>query len=200
MKDNSTEEIPGLAEAIDKEQTRRQLAFSDTLLPIAGVWVKQFTPLHWVNLGLCRSPFLGGDRGAPGSTVAVLEFLWIVSPSYVQGAYWRQIWFYLRHYRAIKPMTALAIFDYLEAAFQDSPPSQKTAASQRSYYAGVTSLCDFFAREYGWDDAATMSKPLGRLFQYFNCSRKQADPQAVMFNPSDRVRGMAQHLRNSANG
>lgn len=195
-----TEQIKGLAEAIDQEQTRRNLAFADTLLPVGGVWVKQFNPFHWVSLGLVRSPFLGGDRGDAFSTVSVLEFLWVCSPQYQPGAFWRQLWFYVRHYRSIRPATALAVFDYLEAAFQDAPATQRGQADRRSYYAGVTSLCDFFAAEYGWDDSQTMQKPIARLFQYFNCVRKRKDPQAIMFNPSDRVRGQAQHQRNSNGG
>jgi len=193
------EQIPGLAEAIEREKTRRELAFSGTLLPVGGVWLLQFTPFHWVNLGLVRSPFLGGDRGSPFSAVPILEFLWICSPAYRPGAYWRQLWFYFRNYRAINPATTAAILDYLDGAFMDSPPSTGKPGDRRSYYAGITSLCDFFATEYGWDDAATMAKPLARLFQYFNYARKRNDPKAVLFNPSDRLIGQILHQRN-ANG
>lgn len=196
MQDNS-QEIPGFAEAIEKEQTRRQVAFADTPLPISGVWVKQFTPAHWVSLGIIGSPFLGGNRGTAFSTVAVLEFLWICSPEYRPGSFWRELWFYAKHYRQIKPATARAIFDYLDAAFQDSPPSPVGPTDRRSYYAGVTSICDFFASEYGWDDSVTMAKPLARLFQYFNCVRKRKDPKAIMFNPSDAVRSKWLHERAS---
>ena len=195
MQDNENSE---LVAAIEREQTRRQLAFSSTLLPVGGAWVQQFTPAHWVALGLVRSPFLGGDRGSPFSTVSVLEFLWICSPSYRQNSFWRQLWFYVRHVRTIQPATAAGIFGYLDAAFMDAPPSSG-GLDRRSYYAGVTALCDFFACEYGWDDSVIMSKPLARLFQYFNCARKRKDPAAVMFNPSDKVRGQILHHR-SANG
>ena len=195
---SNIEEIPGLAEAIEKEQTRRNLAFSDSLLPVGGVWVQQFTPWHWVNLGLIRSPFLGGDRGQPYSSAAVLEFLWIVSPQYRPAAYWRQLWFFVRNYGTIRPATAAAIYDYLDAAFQDAPARQIGAPQSRSYFAGITSLMDFFGREYGWDDAMTMRKPLARLFQYFKCHQQRNDPKMPLFNPSDRVRGQALHARNSA--
>jgi hypothetical protein len=189
-----TEQVQELAEAIDQEQTRRQLAFADTLLPIGGVWVRQFTPNHWVSLGLIRSPFLGGNRGTAFSTTSVLEFLWIVSPGYRQGSFWRQLWFYVRNYRAIKPATAHAIFDYLDAAFMDAPGTQKGAAQQRSYYAVVTSLCDFFGKHYGWDDTVTMSKPLARLFQYFNCVRSRTEERPILFNPlSDKARARLVH-------
>lgn len=193
MQDNS-QEVPGLAEAVEQEATRRQLAFADTPIRISGVRVNQFTPAQWVRLGLIGSPFLGGNRGTAYSTVSVLEFLWIVSPSYRVGSFWGQLWFYVRHYRAIKPVTAIRIFDYLDAAFMDAPPSRKGASVQRSYFAGVTSLCDFFASEYGWDDTVTMSKPLARLFQYFNCVRARKDDKAILFNPiSDGVRSRWLH-------
>lgn len=196
------EHIPELAAAIEQEKTRREIAFSGTLIPVAGVWLNQFTPLHWVNLGLIRSPFLGGDRGSMFSAVAILEFLWICSPDYRPGSYWRQLWFFIRHYRAINPMTAAAIFAYIDAAFMDSPPTPagQVAGDRRSYYAGVTSLCDFFGTEYGWDDAATMAKPMARLFQYFNHARRRNDPHAIMFNPSDRLIGKLHHERTAANG
>lgn len=190
MKENTD----SVEEAVGQEHSRRQLAFDDTLLPVGGVWVRQFTPTHWVKLGIVRSPFLGGDRGAVLSVVSVLEFLWICSPGYRAGSFWGQLWFYLRNYRHIKPATAFAIFDYLDAAFMDTPPGRVGAAQQRSYYAGVTSLCDFFAAEYGWDDSVTMGKPLARLFQYFNCVRKRRDSQAILFNPlSDRARAAQLH-------
>lgn len=195
------ESIPGLAEAIDQEQTRRQLAFADTLIQIGGVWVKQFTPGHWINLGLIRSPFLGGDRGTPFSTVGVLEFLWICSPDYRPAAFWRQLWFFFRHYSKINPATAMEIYDYLAAAFQDSPPQPVgVQVDRRSYYASVASLCDFFAAEYGWSDTLTMQTPIARLFQYFSCIRKRKDPKAILFNPSDRVRAKALHQRNANGG
>lgn len=190
-------DIPGLKEAIDQEQTRRQLAFSGSLLPVAGIWVEQFTPNHWVRLGLIRSPFLGGDRGDAFSTVAVLEFLWNVSPGYQPGSFWGQLWFFAKHYRSIRPASAVAIFDYLDAAFMDSPPKQKSSFVPPSYYASTTSLCDFFAQEYGWDDTLTMSKPLARLFQYMNLNRQRRAKDAPLFNPlSDRVRGAALHKAN----
>ena len=193
MQDNS-KEIPEVAAAIEQEGTRRQIAFSPTLVQIGAVWVSQFTPSHWVALGLIRSPFLGGDRGTPFTTVSVLEFLWIVSPDYREGAFWRQLWFFVKHYRAIKPSTGHKVFDYLDAAFMDSPPSKVGAAIQRSYYAGATSLCDFFAAEYGWDDSVTMSKPLARLFQYLNCVRARKQDKPILFNPlSDKARSEALH-------
>ena len=199
MQDNASQEIPGLAAAEDNEQTRRQLAFSGTLLPIAGVWCQQFTPAHWVNLSLVRSPFMGGDRGNSRSVVSILEFLWIVSPSYRPGSFWRMLFFYARHYRKIKPATAAEIYDYLDAAFQDAPAGSGNKTASRSYYAGVASLCDFFAEEYGWQDGCTLGTPIARLFQYYNVARKRKDPQAILFNPSDRVRAQAQHLRNAEN-
>lgn len=194
MQDNS-QEVPGLAEAVEQEATRRQLAFSDTLLPIGGVWVKQFTPAHWVRLGLIGSPYLGGDRGTPFSVRGVLEFLWIVSPEYTPGSFWRQLWFYVKHYRAIKPVTGIHILDYLDAAFMDSPPRKVGAGPiGRSYYAGVTSICDYFANAYGWDDTVTMGKPLARLFQYYNCVRQRTQENPVLFNPlSDAARSRWQH-------
>jgi hypothetical protein len=189
-------QIPGLAEAIDQEQTRRQLAFDDTLLPIGGVWVKQFTPYHWVKLGIIRSPFLGGDRGSAFSTVSVLEFLWICSPAYRPASFWGQLCFYVKNYRRIKPVTANLILDYLEAAFMDRPGGRVGSAEMRSYYAGVTSICDYFAKEYGWDDAITMGKPIARLFQYYNCIRQRSESKPILFNPlSDRVRSQALHHR-----
>lgn len=198
MQDNF-KEIPEVAAAIEQEGIRRQLAFSDTPIRISGVRVNQFCPAQWVKLGLIGSPFLGGNRGTPYSTVSVLEFLWIISPSYKVGSFWGQLWFYVRHYRAIKPSTATRIFEYLDAAFMDSPPSRMGESVRRSYFSGVTSLCDFFASEYGWDDSVTMRKPLARLFQYYNCVRARKDDKAILFNPlSDKARANAIH--GGANG
>lgn len=190
-------EVPGLAAALHLEQERRQLAFCDTLLPIGRAWAKQFTAAHWVALGLIGSPFLGGNRFTPFSRPAVLEFLWIVSPDYVAGSRLRALWFWLRNFSAVQPATARAIFDYLDAAFQDMP-SCTASADRRSYYAGVASLVDLFAREYGWGDNQIMHTPLARLYQYFRCVDKHHNPRAIMHNPSDRVLGKWQHERAAA--
>jgi len=197
MQDNATE-FPELAEAIERERDRREIAFSDTLLPVAGVWLKQFTPFHLVSLGLVRSPFIGAG-GAETPTIAVLEFMWICSPGYRQGSFWRELWFYVRHFRSVHPSAVSAIREYLDAAFMDSPPSASGGKSYRdkSYYAGVTALCDLFASEYGWSDRETMHKPFARLFQYANYIRRKNDKGAVMFNPSDRVIGQMLHKRNA---
>jgi len=128
--------------------------------------------------------------------VAILEFLWICSPAYRPGAYWRQLWFFARNFRAINPATAPAILEYLDAAFMDAPPTSGKSSDRRSYYAGITAICDFFALEYGWDDAAIMAKPIARLFQYYNCIRSRTESKPILFNPlSDRVRSQAQHRR-----
>ena len=151
-----------------------------------------------VSLGLIRSPFIGGN-GSAFSNIAVLEFLWVCSPQYRHGSFWRQLWFFFRNYRAIKPETSRGIADYMEAAFMDSPPSSGAIYSSKSYYSGVTALCDMFAREYGWSDTETMHKPFGRLFQYVNYIRRKNDKTAPLFNPSDRILGKILHNRN-ANG
>jgi hypothetical protein len=92
----------------------------------------------------------------------------------------------------------MQVFEYLDAAFMDRPGGRVGAAEMRSYYAGVTSICDFFAKEYGWDDAVTMSKPIARLFQYYNCIRSRTESKPILFNPlSDRVRSEWMHKRHA---
>jgi hypothetical protein len=56
-------------------------------------------------------------------------------------------------------------------------------------------MVEIMAHSYGWDDEATMQKPVARLFQYMRLIQRRNDPKAILFNRSDAV--ISNHLRAS---
>ena len=76
---------------------------------------------------------------------------------------------------------------YLDDAFQDSPSGE--GGESVSYYSFAASIVDVFGTEYGWRESDVLDMPLKRLWQYLNAIRKRHNPDSIMFNPSDRVRG-----------
>jgi hypothetical protein len=76
---------------------------------------------------------------------------------------------------------------FLKESFQDSPGGAGDMESP-SYYSFAASLVDLFGHEYGWSEADILDAPIKRLFQYVKAISRRSG-EAVLFNPSDRVRG-----------
>lgn len=189
-------DIPGYAEAQQKEREARDLAFCDWPVPLCGLNVRQFTLTHLLILGNCDNAFVS-SRTPEVEDVAF--FLWVVSPDYVPNDQTARDRFLNRIASKVKFYAAcLEIVGYLNDAFQDAPPTPVTAQS-KSYTSFVATYCDLFASEYGWDDALTMRKPIARLFQLYRRIQRRTNPRAILFNRSDSVIGkylQAQGARN----
>jgi len=182
-------EIPGYTEACEQEQANRDLAFLDFPIPLCGVIVRQFCLKHLVLLGNCGNRFITNE-GAP-QPEDVAQFLWIVSKDYSLDAKARHKFVKglgdLKYVQSVKDIS-----EYLKSAFQDAPAG---GAGGKQYTADCAWLVEIMAHSYGWDDEATMQKPVARLFQYLRLIQRRNDPKAILFNRSDAV--ISNHLRAS---
>lgn len=76
---------------------------------------------------------------------------------------------------------------FVDESLQDFPKSTTSNGFDKEYYSDATIICAEFAREFGWDDESTLDKPLKRIFQYRKEMKQEANPNAILFNQSDRV-------------
>jgi hypothetical protein len=188
--------IPGLAEAVAKEKFLRNASFLSCHEAILGVPVLPLTIRQLVALELIGSPFVCGGR--PPNELDVAAFIWLCSPRYRAESKWRRWWF-LRSIRKLDYLaTVKAIVEHVNEAFSDMPGSSRVR-HVTSYYSAVASLVDLLAAEYGWSEEKILALPLKRVFQYANAITRRRDPQAIMFNPSDRIKGDWLNSRVKAN-
>jgi len=199
MRDPLFDVIPGYEDAIKRESKIRAFAFLDLPELIGNVRVKAFTPRHFAFLELRNSPFLSGEN----ITIEdVLFFVWVVSEDF--------------DYNNPEGRKALVdkiigecdindlvkdCYTYLEDSFYDNLNKVSDTVSKAPYYSWVTSIVDMIAREYHWSESEILDIPFRRLNQYLKCIVLHNNPNATMFNPSDKVKSewlanlMASHGR-----
>jgi hypothetical protein len=176
-------EIPGYTEAVNTEQSNRDVAFLATTPPICGVLIVHLSLRHWIQLIGCRNRFIRGERPEPSD---VAMFLWFLSPSYSCDPAARAR-FVTEQVRPLNFMDVTReIYAYLNRVFQDIPQGDGDTTA-KSYTAPVASMIDLLASEYGWQDEHILSLPLARLFQYLRRIEKRRDPKAMQFNRSERL-------------
>ena len=203
------DDIPGYAQAVEREALIRNAAFLPVNESIGGFEVMPMTLRHLVALRVARSPLLGGTLPAP---VDLAAFLWLLSPEFTLGESRARTRLLAQCRREFMPVCkpwlrtslAMTIWErkeidrighaaqlidaargYVEEAFQDAPPPAKPTPGQKSYYCDAISICALFGREFGWSEAQTMALPLKRLFQYLKVM--QRDGNQPLYNPSDSV-------------
>ena len=172
--------IPGYAEAVEREQACRDLAFVGYDVPLCGRPARQFTIRHWLLLLHCDNAFVTGAVIEPAD---VAMFLWFVSPQFSLDAAERAKFIKEVSTRVEFAASIVEIRAYLDGAFIDAPPHG--GAPAKPYYSSATSLIAMIAGEYGWDDEAIMDKPLARIFQYAKEIIHRSNPRLPQFNPSD---------------
>jgi hypothetical protein len=173
------DQIPGLADAIEREQHIRDTSFLGLPENVCGFDVSPLTLRHVLTLGAIGSPFM---RGGHPMTHDVGAFMVVVGE-------WKVFkrWRNLRKLGLVSFRESVEQVDaFVKESFQDSPSgSQKDGVS---YYSFAASLVDLFAREYGWTEKDILDAPMKRLFQYIKAISHR-NGEKVLFNPSDRVRG-----------
>jgi hypothetical protein len=155
-------EIPGLQKAVQRAQLRedamRVLPFLPHAAALAGIPLRPLTPRHFTLLCVCRSPFVFG-RDADFD--AALQFLWILSPDYVQPspqfplaavrsarkAWQASIWPKVRKLRLQRVNRVLK--EHLDDALFDAPKSDGSNEAPVAHLCAL--LVDEFASAYpGW--------------------------------------------------
>lgn len=187
-------DIPGLREAVKRENDIRDAAFLDLTTDICGVKIRQMTPRDLLILDGIGNPLMSGELPSPER---LAEFLWLLSPRYANRALLRRFLFG-RSIRRLDYMAAVkACWRYIEDTFQDSPGNSGVSAMP---YAGwCAHLVNSMAINYHWSEETILNTPLKRIFQYLKCIRRHHDPQAPMHNPSDKLKGDYIRLLNARN-
>lgn len=128
--------VPGLAEARAAERQNRALAFAGLTHTLCGVEVMPLTPKHRLALQLLRNAFTTHTDPMQGD---VFQFLWLLSPGYIQpltgrrmASEWRQMRL-RRHVRKLVLWQAVrAIKEYLVSQLQDMPEGSADASTDYS--------------------------------------------------------------------
>jgi hypothetical protein len=133
---------------------------------ICGIEVLPFTPLHYVRLAAARSPFVCGGREP--SRQDVDNFLWVVSPLYDPQSRWKKFRHWLRYFRSAGNLSLddliAGIDEYMDEAWQDSPPSP-TTGRHKSYYSPVVSMMRTLCPAFCMRPQEMMTTPYKCLFQ-----------------------------------
>jgi hypothetical protein len=177
-------DIPGLREAIKRENDSRDASFLDLTTDICGVPIRQMTPRDLLILDGIGNPLMAGGLPSPAE---LADFLWKLSPRYQEGHPIRRFLF-ARSIRKLNYLAAVrAVAKYIEETFQDSPASSGISSMP---YAGWPAylICDLSSNPVE-AERMILNTPLKRLFQYLKVLRKKNDPKAPLHNPSDKVRG-----------
>ncbi len=177
-------DIPGLREAIKRENDIRDASFLDLTTNICGVEIRQMTPRDLLILDGLGNPMMAGQMPAPEQ---LAEFLWFLSPRYADRAPVRRFLFGRSIRRLDYLASVRACWRYIEDTFQDSPSS--SGVSYMPYAGWCASVVNRLAINYGWSEATILNIPLKRLFQYLKCITRYHNPEAPMHNPSDKMKG-----------
>lgn len=182
--------IPGYREAVERENNVRDNAFLGIAEKICGIEVFSMTPRHFLILDGIGSPFVTGGSILPEE---VVRFLWIMSPRFriVRSFHdWIARWRFAASCRKLNWETSIkAIFAYLEETFMDRPGANSASNSVGSNWSWLAAMVDAIARNYHWSEETILNTPLKRLFQYRKIISMANDPNAIHFNPRDKVIG-----------
>lgn len=180
----NVQDIPGYRDAIQREAMIRDAAFLGVNESIAGFDAAPLTLRRWLILRVIESPFIFGGTPTP---VDLAQFLWVVNPDYNPSGVGRQrflkqcakrfmppaepVFFATKRWRrrvAEKIIEAskviVAARKYVEESFIDRPGS--SPGYNAPMYSDAAGICSRMAKDYGFDDNATLDKPLKRIFEY----------------------------------
>jgi hypothetical protein len=192
------DEIPGYAEAVAAEQASRELAFMPAPLPICGVQIRHLTLRHHWILLKCGNRFVCGGRARP---VDVAFFLWTLSPEYTPNDAAKRDAFIAEKCAAAVSLewfgeATRAIREYIAGALQDWPEGD--GHRRKAYVAPAAHVVDLMGCEYGWGPEVTMEAPMALLIQLSRVIQVRRNPQAPLFNRTDRLIGQWLERRNAA--
>jgi len=185
-------DVPGLREAIKRENDIRDASFLDINANICGVEIRQMTPRDLLILDGIGNPLMSGGLPSPAQ---LADFLWKLSPRYLEGHSVRRFLFArsIRHLNYIEAVRAC--LNYIEDTFQDSPPS--SGVSSMPYAGWCAHLICNLSSNPAEAEKVILNTPLKRLFQYLKVLRRKNDPDSTTHNPSDKVKGDYLRLLNA---
>jgi hypothetical protein len=187
-------DVPGLTEALKRENDIRDASFLDLNANLCGVEIRQMTPQDLLILDGIGNPLMAGGLPSPAE---LADFLWKLSPRFKLNAPIRRFLFG----RSVRKKEYLSLVKacgkYISDTFQDSPGS--SGPSSTPYAGWCAYLVNNIAMNYHWSEDKILRTPLKRLFQYLKCIRRYHNPDAPMHNPSDKMKGDYIRLENARN-
>lgn len=187
------EKYAGLfAEEQAREVANRDQAFLNQAVDICGEELRVMTPMDLLVLSGVDNAFTCGGAPRAGD---VGVFLWWLNTSNDGSNSYGNAW---RKGRALRRIARLpfeevvpAIFGYMNRVFQDAPGGGGGGDERRPLgTCFIAPLVLRVARETGWEEAAILSTPLPKLFQYLKTMRAQEQGKDFMeFTPSDQIKG-----------
>jgi len=187
--ENLTQQIPGLAEAIEAEQHVRDTSFLELPECVGGFDLKPLTLRHVLLLGAIDSPFIRGGNPMPKDIGAFM----VIVGEWKGFSRWKNL---RKLGKASLLEMVISIDSFVKESFQDAPAS--SGVEDVSYYSFAASIVDMFAKEYGWKESDILNTPIKRLFQYTKAIARR-NGATTFFNPSDKVRGEWLRAVNSSN-
>lgn len=169
--------VPGYAEAAQRQEALRDSVFLGLPLTICGLPCDQLNARHLAILTHCRNGFVCGGEI---TGVAVGQFLWCLSPDYSpintkgRAARLKQV-SGLNFAKAKKE-----IEEYTDGVFMDSHAGGSPRSE--SYNSWLAGLVDALASEYGWKQQEILDLPLAAVFQYVRLIRKRNGDNEPQFN------------------
>lgn len=159
-------QIPGVAEAVSKEQLFRDAAFLPVKESIGAFEVKPLCLFHFLVLRIAGSAFLPPFTTPTPEDLAI--FLWVVNPAYspCQSARRR----FQKRCRGFKKDLALAAQltakarDWIEVALLDRPEGGNSGYSP-DYFSSICTYSHVMRSEYGYSMEQTLHMPMRILFQ-----------------------------------
>ncbi len=193
-----TPEIPGLKEAIEREQQVRDYAVLRLPHEVCGIQINPLRLRDYILLSSIRNPFIAGGYKRK---VDAAQLIWLLSTTYLAptGGFLQRIQSRLRRSALMWTIGKIEedeliaeVDEFLDEMFMDAPGGS----------ANSTPPCASFGAELihlmheRWTREELLNMPLPELWQYLRC---MGDPKAPKFNKfSDRAK--AQFLEEMNNG
>jgi hypothetical protein len=218
MLPSSIREIPGYAEAVERESMLRESVFVfDGPRDIFGFPISVFTLRHYLTLKLIASPFLTGRTPSPEDLHAAL---WLLNPAHgspqalaahvrrcrsfippsqpasrwwlIQAVWRRQ---YVQRLAAAAEITD-KLREVINESLMDFPGGSGRNAT--SYYGDGAYICGVFAYHFKWFYLKTLATPMSVILQELKVIADLNGSKAPKFNPSDLVAGRWLKEQNAA--
>jgi hypothetical protein len=180
-------EIPGYDEAIEREQSARNLIYLGQPEFVCGFKIKNITPRLLARLNAVDTPFLRGSIDATYAHVG--QFIWILSVNFTLNKFIR----YFRR-RAIKRKIHLSdlrlciheIDALIRLTFIDCVAGK--GSNTAPIASGIAWLeYRMSCAPFNWHSERTLDTPLRRLYQLIRCWR--AENGETVVNNSHKLRG-----------
>lgn len=178
--------IPGLREAVEKENLLRDASFVTDYDLIGGYKVHSLTPRLVAVLQLMKCPLICGGKI---ELTDILKFLWVIKVKEHGNTDAERNVFRDELIKTKSPDTLMQdITDYLNVAYMDFGGGSGDNSDRTSYVSSMANVVDFLASEYGWQECDILDMPYRRISQYIKAISIRNNPSRPKFNPSDKVK------------